>query len=171
MRISFLIAAILAATSGFSQNGRVLKDTGLQKLKIFEGTWIGRNNPGSGDNTSARTTCRWSANGQFLVCDQVITNKDNKATNNLAIYSYDSAGYYKLSLVGIPGMAPFSTPVISRQDTLIYPGEYIDHGEKIYSRTLNVFLSPTYYQYFVQWSKDKINWTTAMQGTSLKVSH
>ena len=147
---------------------KILTDTGLHKLNVFVGTWKSQNNPD--DGTSAVYSCKWSDNGNFLVCDQAVTSAGKK-TNNLAIYSYDVENkHYNLSLVGIPGMEPFSIPVFSEGDTLSYPGEYMDNGQKVYNRTLNIFSSPSSYQFKIQSSKDGKQWTTSMEGKSVKIS-
>lgn len=167
---AFLImTAMFFSISVFAQNGKILKDPGLKKLSVFAGTWRSQNDEAYKDNSFAVYTCRWSAYGNFLICDQIVTKKDGK-TNNLAIYSYDSLNNYKLTLVGIPGVNPFSIPVTSKSDTLIYSGEYTDNGKKVYTRTLNVFLNDAKYKYTVQSSKDGINWATLVEGTAIKIA-
>ncbi len=168
IKTSFFVIGIFLSATIFAQNGIILKDDGLNKLSVFLGTWQSKNNPASDDNTSAVYTCRWSVNKEFLVCDQIVTHKDGQ-TNNLAIYSYDSLNNYKLTLVGIPGVEPFSIPVISSGDSLIYPGSHMENGMKVYNRTVNIFSSNTLYKYFIQSSKDGINWITSLEGKATKI--
>ena len=108
--------------------------------------------------------CQW----KFFGCDQIVTNSDGK-TNNLAIYSYDSLDNYKLTLVGIPGVKPFSIPITSKGDTLIYSGENTENGQAIYTRTLNVFINDSKYRYIVQSSMDENQWTTSLEGIAKKI--
>jgi hypothetical protein len=154
----------------FAQTGKILKDAGLKKLNVFVGTWKSVNTSAGGPAISAISTIAWSANGLYLIADQIVTIGDKK-TNNLSIYSYNQEhDVYKLSLVGVPGMAPFSIPVSYKSDMLIYSSDYTDgSGKKMYNRTLNTFISPTLYTYQVQSSTDSINWTTSMEGRTVKV--
>ncbi|HTR30597.1 MAG TPA: hypothetical protein VMH27_15095 [Puia sp.] len=168
-----LFAGLTAiAASGFAQGPIVLKDSGLKKLAVFVGTWKGENDPDSTGKSAvvAITTCQWSPNGNYLVCDQRVTNQGH-TTNNLSIYSRntDNDGY-TLSLVGIPGMQPFSIPITYKDDELYYLGSYTDNsGKKIYTRTVNTFLSAASYTFKVQSSEDGEHWTTSIRGKSTKI--
>src|SRR5579872_828929 len=142
--------AILGST--MAQTPVVLKDTGLKKLSVLVGTWRGENDP---DSTGKRpvfaiSSCQWSPNGNYLVCDQQVTNQGT-TTNNLSIYSRnaDKDGY-TLTLVGVPGMDAFSIPITYKGDELYYLGSYTDdRGKKVYARTVNTFESPTSYTFKV----------------------
>ena len=150
---------------------RVLTASGLQKLAVFIGTWKGESTVDAThkDNISAVNTIQWSPNGKYLIADQVI-NRDGRETNNLSIYHYNAdKDNYTLSLVGIPGMAPFSTPVTYKGDTLFYNGEYTENGKKVYNRTLNIFTSPSSYVYKIQFSDDGVNWRTNGEGKAEKI--
>jgi hypothetical protein len=167
----FVIAVLISAAT-YAQKAKVLTDTGLMKLKVFVGTWKSQSNDNEAAKNSngAVTTCRWSVNGNYLVCDQMITNGDKKS-NNLALYSYDHAkDQYSIALVGIPGADPYSIPISYKGDVLIYSGEYKNKkGEKVYDRTLNTFFTSKYYTYTVQSSKDGTNWTTLKEGKAFKI--
>ena len=93
-------------------------------------------------------------------------------TNNLSIYSYDpQQDNYKLSIVGVPGMKPFAIGVTYKGDEFIYSSTYTDNGKKVYNRTLNDFISPSYYTFKVQSSTDSLTWTTTMEGKSIKIQN
>jgi hypothetical protein len=154
-----------------AQSANVLTGDGLKKLDVFVGTWKAESivDAGHPDAISATSTIQWSPNGRYLVADQLVTIK-GKETNNLSIYTYNpEKGDYTLSLVGVPGMAPFSIGVLARGDTLFYNSEYMDGGKKVYNRTLNIFNSSTDYVYKVQFSEDGVNWRTDGEGKSRKV--
>jgi hypothetical protein len=163
-----MILAIFFSATIFAQKANVLKGDRLNKLSVLAGEWRAENAPGSTDNTSAVYGCHFSENKNFLVCDQIV-NHEGHQTNNLSIYSYDSLNHYKLTLVGIPGMQPFSIPAITSGDSLIYPGSHLENGITVYNRTLNVFSSNTKYAFFIQSSKDNIHWTTSLSGTAEKI--
>lgn len=168
-----------AQLTAFGQKPRVLKDSGLKKLSAFLGTWRAENDPDStaaaggassgSSGTSAVYTCEWAVNGNFLIADQKVT-RAGSTTNNLSIYSYvPEKDEYLLSLVGIPGMQPFSIRVTYKGDELYYLGDYMDNGKKVYTRTVNTFLSPTNYTFKVQSSGDEVNWTTSFSGKAVKL--
>ncbi|HEV2353143.1 MAG TPA: DUF1579 family protein [Puia sp.] len=150
----------------------VLKDSGLKKLNVFIGTWKAENDPGpaGGPGVSAVSTCRWSANGKFMIADQLVTN-GGQTTNNLSIYSYNpDKDEYTLSLVGVPGREPFSIPVTYKGDEFYYLGSYTnDEGKKIYTRTVNTFTSAGSYTFKVQSSDDGEHWVTSISGKSTKI--
>ena len=165
----FLLSTAAVCTA---QSAEVLKEKGLRKLEVFAGTWKTQGDPDSSKHTpvSALTTCRWSVNGKFLVCDQLVT-ADGAQTDNLSIYSYNpDMDVYTLSLVGVPGMDPFALQVSYRGDTLIYSSRHAEDGKTIYDRTLNIFASPSAYIYQQQSSGDGLHWQTTASGRSIKIA-
>ena len=167
----FLIVLLLPVVA-FSQRPVVLKDSELKKLGIFIGKWKAENDPDSTGKSgiSATYTCQWSANGGYLIADQQVMN-NGQSTNNLSIYNYNpQKDTYTLSLVGIPGMQPFSILVTYKGDELYYLSDYTDNaGKKVYTRTVNSFLSATSYTFKVQSSADGEHWVTSMQGKARKL--
>jgi len=100
-----------------------------------------------------------------------LVNNNGQETNNLSIYNYNAdKDTYTLSLVGIPGVEPFSIGVLARGDTLFYNSEFMDNGKKVYSRTLNVFSSLTDYVYLIQFSEDGVSWRTNGEGKARKIN-
>ena len=160
---------LIASDASVSAQGKVLKDAGLQKLSVFLGTWkAASTDTGEAGKISAVSTGSWSANGDFLVVEQVVNNHGKKGSN-LSIFSYNAAtDDYTLTLVGIAGMAPFTVPMAYSGDTLIFHSEYTDNGAKKYNRTLNIFSSPASYRYVIQNSSDGFNWQTAGEGRAEK---
>jgi len=162
------IISLLIASAATAQTPKVLKQHGIKKLSVLIGKWKSETLVnGKSQGVAAISTCRWSPNGNYLIADQMIVA--NKA-NNLSIYSYvPEKDAYKLSLVGVPGMAPFAIDIVYKGDELIYISSYNDGGKKVYSRTLNDFVSPIYYTFKVQSSTDSLNWTTSMEGRTIKI--
>lgn len=170
--ILFLFVWLAAsAQDGRAGKALVLKEAGLKKLGVFLGTWKAEStDTGAAGKISAVSTGSWSPIGDFLVVEQVVDNNGTK-TNNLSIFQYNPAtDDYTLTLVGIPGMAPFTVPMAYSGDTLVFHSEYTDNGVKKYNRTLNVFSSPKSYRYIIQNSTDSVNWQTAGAGRSVKVA-
>jgi len=153
-----------------AQSARVLTGDGLKRLSVFVGTWKAESvvDAGHPDHINATYICQWSANGQYLVADQLVNN-NGRETNNLSIYAYNAdKGDYTLSLVGVPGMQPFSIGVFARGDTLFYNSEFMNGDKKVYNRTLNIFHSATDYVYKIQFSDDGVNWRTDGEGKARK---
>jgi len=168
----FLIVVLVIGSSAVAQTPVVLKDSGLKKLALFVGTWKAENDPDSTGKSpvSAISSCQWSPNGNYLICDQQVTN-EGTTTNNLSIYSRNSdKDAFTLTVVGVPGMEPFSIPITYKGDELYYLGSYTDNsGKKVYTRTINRFDSPSSYTFMVQSSADGEHWVTSMQGKSRKI--
>ncbi|HLZ86045.1 MAG TPA: hypothetical protein VKQ52_02340 [Puia sp.] len=170
LTLAFLLSLAIPAVV-LSQPARILRDSGLRKLSVFIGKWKAESTIDANhkDKISAVYTCRWSDNGRYMIADQLVNN-NGKETNNLSIYNYNAdKGDYTLSLVGIPGVQPFSIGVQARGDTLFYNSEYTDNGKKMYNRTLNIFASPTSYIYKVQFSDDGVTWRTDGEGSARKM--
>ena len=157
------------ALPGYAQT-KVLTAGGLRKLDVFVGVWRGEaTDSANAGKISAINTCRWSPNGGFLIADQAV-NMNGTERNNLSIYSYNpGTDDYTLTLVGIPGSAPFTVPIAYSGDTLIYHGAYTDNGRRHYTRTLNIFTSPDRYTYLIQSSEDSVHWQTNGEGRSQKI--
>jgi hypothetical protein len=164
-----LLIILVLYTPAYGQHGEILKEQGLKKLSVFLGTWKGENNPGSSNTTTSNTSCGWSLNGRYLVFDQLI-DQAGIHSDNLSIYSYDSLhDSYLLSLVGIPDTEPFSIQMTARADTLIYSGSYLDHGKKIFTRTLNIFKRSSLYVFISQYSGDGSSWINTLEGSASKL--
>lgn len=154
-----------------AQTTRVLTGAGLKKLDAFVGTWKAEaTDSANKGKILAVNTIRWSPNEGFLIADQNVT-MGGGTTNNLSIYSYDPAtDSYVLTIVGVPGRAPFTVPIAYRGDTLIYHSAYTDGGQRYYNRTLNIFRSAEEYVYLVQSSSDSLHWETHGEGRSMRVA-
>jgi hypothetical protein len=166
----YLLSLTFFSAGGFCQEAKVLKETGIKKMSVFLGTWKAGNTATSNNSTTSTTSCGWSLNGRYLVCDQMIHQPEG-LTNNLSIYSYDSlSDSYLLILVGIPHTDPFSIPVTARGDTLFYTGSYMDHDKKVFTRTLNIFKSFSSYIFISQSSPDGFSWVTTLEGSASKTA-
>jgi hypothetical protein len=173
LQTSFLAGCLLlmGVAPARAQSPRVLTGEGVKKLSVFIGTWKAESvvDAGHPEPISATYTCQWSPNGRYLVADQLVNN-NGKETNNLSIYNYNAdKGDFTLSLVGVPGMAPWSIGVLARGDTLFYNSEFMNGGKKVYNRTLNIFNSATDYVYKIQFSDDGVNWRTDGEGKARKM--
>lgn len=165
-----LICGLFCEKAVFAQQGTVLKEHGIKKLGVFWGTWKAvSTDAGDAGKISAVSTGSWSADGDFLVVEQAVDNHGKKA-NNLSIFQYNvSTDDYTLTLVGVPGMAPFTVPLAYSGDTLIFHSEWTENGMKKYNRTLNIFSSAASYRYIIQNSTDSVRWETTGEGVAERV--
>jgi hypothetical protein len=168
---SLLLLMCGSVSPVWAQTAHVLTGAGLKKLDSFVGTWKAEaTDSANKGKISAVNTIRWSSNEGFLIADQNVTIGGG-TTNNLSIYSYDAAtDSYMLTIVGVPGRAPFTVPIAYQGDTLVYHSAYTDGGQRFYNRTLNIFHSAEEYVYLVQSSSDSLHWETHGEGRSVKVA-
>jgi hypothetical protein len=146
-----------------------LKDSGIKKLSAFTGKWHAWNTDSAGKGKIfAVFTCQLSPDGQYLIADRVVTI-NGAVTNVHSIYSYSKdKDDYSETIIGVPGMQPFTVPIAYKGDSLIYHSEYTANGKKMYARTLNIFLSPTSYIFLIQSSENGSYWHTDAEGRATK---
>ena len=115
--------------------------------------------------------CRWSPQGNFLICEQLITSSAGKQTE-LSIYSYNAKdGNYALSSFTGPGAEPGSATVIIKGSIWTYPSSFIGaDGKKTQIRTTNDFSVPGTDTFKTEFSDDNgAHWTVTLQGKARKI--
>lgn len=171
MKIKLLPILIALAIPSvlFAQDGKVLKGSGLDKLKVLIGTWKTVTNVSNA--RSSVSTITFSPDRQFIISDQIIENA-GRQMNSLSVYTYNARGdSYAMTTLGTQGMAPFTIPLTFKGDVMIFTGgSYLNNGKKVYNRTINTFINPKCYTYAVQTSADSINWRATMEGNTIKTS-
>jgi hypothetical protein len=144
----------------------------IDALDRFAGTWQSQgkflDTPYSQPGTSsATTTCAWSSDRVFMICQQVVTMQ-GKRDDDLGIYSYDDAsGAYHFYNVH-PGRTT-STAITVNGNTITYPFTFTEKGQNVTIRTLNVWKSTSLYTWRTDYSTDGgATWTLMASGTSQK---
>ena len=150
------------------------KHADLSSLGAYLGVW---KNEGISKETkyskvgknSAETTCNWSPNHGFLVCDQVVQTPNGKG-NDLSIYTYNEKdqtfAFYGLSRENKHVRTPKLTIEGNRWT---YQGEFDDQGKNIRVRTINEFISATSVTYRTEYSEDSVNWIVMYEGNSKRL--
>jgi hypothetical protein len=145
----------------------------IDQLDRFSGTWHGQGTfvetPYSTAGTSsATTTCAWSGDHLFMVCQQAVT-MNGKRDDNLAVYSYDdAAGAYRFFNIR-PGRIT-STPITVDGNTITYPFSFTDKGKNVTIRTLNVWKNANLYTWRTEYTIDGgAMWTLMASGTSQRI--
>lgn len=167
------------AVSGLAlvQSGGTKEQIATKKLAAFLGKWQGEgeffDTPYSkAAKVASSIDCYWSPQGDFLVCEQHITDPAGAHTQ-LSIYSYNAKDdNYTITSMAGPGKQPWNGTVIINGNIWTYPGGYEDDGKKIEIRTINDFSVPGVESFKTEFSDDGgAHWTLTLQGTAHKVTH
>jgi hypothetical protein len=82
-------------------------DDSTKKLGAFVGKWETEGAFTSGQKTSTSLECRWSPQGSYLVCDQLVNMGTAGDHRQFTVYSYDSkSGNYSYTTLSDPGAKP-----------------------------------------------------------------
>ncbi|HEV2989397.1 MAG TPA: hypothetical protein VG759_13215 [Candidatus Angelobacter sp.] len=174
----FIVTALTGAVWTTNQTNTASASSekeATQKLGVFIGKWEStgeffETKLSRAHKTSSNIECRWSPQGNFLVCEQSITDGSEKRIQ-LSIYSYNSKdGNYTISSMSGPGQQPFNGTVIIKGNLWTYPGGFEKDGKRIEIRTTNDFSVANTEVFKTEFSDDGgAHWTTMLQGTAHKV--
>ena len=174
--ILVLIIAIAFSATEIAQTAGTDDQTATKKLGVFVGKWQSEGRmvetPFShADKISSSIECRWSPQGNFLICEQMITDSAGKH-NQLSIYSYNSKdGNYSISSMAGPGKQPWNGTVIINGNVWTYPGSFEAKGKKVEIRTTNDFSVPDTETFKTEFSDDGgAHWIVTLQGTAHKTA-
>jgi hypothetical protein len=142
------------------------------ELDRFAGVWQSQgtflDTPYSKAGTSsALTTCNWSRDRLFMICQQAVT-MNGKTEGDLGIYTYDDASaaynFYNVRTSRIT-----STAITVDGNTITYPLSFNDKGKNVMIRTVNVWKNSAVYTWRTEFSTDGgANWTLMSSGASQK---
>ncbi len=141
----------------------------LDKLGAFLGQW---NSTGAmrdtafskAGNNSAQTTCSWSFNHGFLICDQLVQTPAGPE-NDLSAYTYDEKDHAFLFFGFSRNDRNARTPKLTIEGNLwTYLGGFDQNGKHISFRTTNTFTSPTNVTWRSEFSDDGTHWTLMGDG-------
>jgi hypothetical protein len=178
-KLIILIFVFGIGIRGFTavQAGSVDEQAATKKLGVFVGKWHSEgaffDTPFSkAGKVTSNIDCSWSPQGNFLICEQLITDSSGKHTQ-LSIFSYNSKdGNYTISSMAGPGKQPWNGTVIINGNIWTYPGGYEGNGKKVEIRTINDFSVPGTESFKTEFSDDGgAHWIVTLQGAAHKVSH
>lgn len=120
-------------------------------------------------SSTARTTCVWSSDRLFLICQQNVV-LGGAPSHDVAIYTYDDAKRaYRFYNVGVNRSGGTELKVDAASIT--YDGSFDDGGRHVLTRTTNVWESPKAYAWRAEYSLDGgAHWTLMGSGRSVQVS-
>lgn len=134
-----------------------LAPPGLAQLDRFVGTWQSSGTfvdsaYSKAGSATATTSCTWSSDRLFLICQQNVT-MNGKPADDIAIYTYDdTTGKYHFYNVS-PGNAN-STKLAVDDSSVTYTDSFTDGAKNVLTRTLNVWQSPQRYTWRSEYSLD-----------------
>ncbi len=167
MKSVFYVLAVAACISlGVAQ-----ADDPAKKLGAFLGKWQTEGAfTGSDTKISSTLECRWSPQGTFLVCDQLVKLPGGDH-HQFTAYSYntkDSA--YSYVTIPDPGAKPNSGKVEIKGNVWTYSSSFENNGKTTQVRTTNEFTDPHTETFKTEFSDDGgASWKTILQGTAHKV--
>ncbi len=153
------------APAGGSQSGDPTKELGA-----FVGKWETEGTFTSGQKTSTSLECRWSPQGSYLVCDQLVNMGGEH--HQFTVYSYDSkTGNYSYTTLADPGAKPSTGGIVIKGNLWTYDSSFTANGKTTMIRTTNEFTDAKTEVFKVASSEDNgANWKVMLQGVAHKIA-
>ena len=144
-------------------------DDPAKKLGAFLGKWETEGAFASGQKTSTSLECRWSPQGFYLVCDQLVRMAGEH--RQFTVYSYDSkTGNYSYTTLSDPGAKPSSGAITIKGNLWIYESSFEANGKTTMIRTTNEFIDEKTEVFKVASSDDGgAHWKIALEGKAHKI--
>jgi len=143
----------------------------IKKLGAFVGKWETEGSFTSGQKTSTTLECRWSPQGSYLVCDQLV-RMGAADQRQFTVYSYNSkAGNYSFTTLADPGARPTTGGITIKGNLWTYDdSSFESNGKKTVMRVTNEFTDAKTEIFKVMSSDDNgATWKIALQGVARKV--
>ena len=142
-----------------------------RKLGAFVGKWETEGSFTSGQKTSTTLECRWSPQGSYLVCDQLV-RMGAADQRQFTVYSYDSkSGKYSFVTLADPGAKPTTGGITIQGNLWTYDDSSFEaKGKKTVIRVTNEFTDAKTEVFKVVTSEDNgVTWKPMLQGVARKV--
>lgn len=142
-----------------------------KKLGAFVGKWETEGSFATGQKTSTSLECRWSPQGSYLVCDQLV-KMGTGAHRQFTVYSYDGkTGNYSYTTLADPGAKPSTGGIIIKGNLWTYDSSFTANGKTTLIRTTNEFTDAKTEVFKVATSEDNgANWKIMLQGVAHKIA-
>lgn len=141
-----------------------------KKLGAFVGKWETEGAFTSGQKTNTSLECRWSPQGSYLVCDQLVNMGGEH--HQFTVYSYDSkTGNYSYTTLSDPGAKPSTGGIVIKGNLWTYDSSFTANGKTTMIRTTNEFTDAKTEVFKVVSSEDNgAHWKTVLEGTAHKIA-
>src|SRR5579864_2134448 len=147
-------------------------DDPTKKLGAFVGKWETEGAFTSGQKTHTTLECRWSPQGSYLVCDQLVHMGAAGDHRQFTVYSYNSkAGNYSFTTLADPGAKPTTGGITIKGNLWTYDdSSFESNGRKTLVRVTNEFTDAKTEVFKVVTSEDDgATWKPMLQGVAHKV--
>ena len=153
-----------------AQTKAVPADDPAKKLGAFVGKWETEGAFAGGQKASTSLECRWSPQGAYLVCDQLVRMAGEH--RQFTVYSYDSkTGNYSYTTLADPGAKPSSGTVEIKGNLWTYNSSFEANSKTTLIRTTNEFTDAKTEMFKVTSSDDGgAHWKTVLEGKAIKVA-
>jgi len=145
------------------------------------GRWVGGNWPlqgrtldtefGKAATLKGLSTCNWSPEHVFVICDEVVY-VNNNPERNLGVYSFDpKSGKYRYVELTPQGAQPEVSELIITENgsRWEYRGEQEIKGKKIIFHTINVYRDVDHIDWWNEYSTDGgQHWARSAEGTEIR---
>lgn len=144
-------------------------DDPAKKLGAFLGKWETEGAFAGGQKTSTSLECRWSPQGFYLVCDQLVRMAGEH--RQFTVYSYDSkTGNYSYTTLADPGAKPSTGEITIKGNLWTYESSFEANGKTTMIRTTNEFTDDKTEVFKVASSDDGgAHWKIALEGKARKI--
>lgn len=142
-----------------------------KKLGAFVGKWETEGSFTSGQKTSTTLECRWSPQGSYLVCDQLV-RMGGADQRQFTVYSYNNkAGNYSFTTIADPGAKPTTGGITIKGNLWTYDdSSFTANGKTTMVRVTNEFTDAKTEVFKVVTSEDNgATWKPMLQGVARKV--
>jgi len=167
-----VLAAVLATALFTSASSKAIPvDDATKKLGAFLGKWQTEATFASGEKATTSLECRWSPQGAFLICEQMV-KLGTSEHRQLTVYSYNSKdGTYSYSTLSDPGTKPSSGSLTIKGNVWTYDSSYEADGKTTQIRNTNEFPDPKTEVFKIVSSDDGgAHWKPMLEGKAHKIA-
>lgn len=152
-----------------AQDEAAKPDDPAKKLGAFLGKWETEGAFAGGQKTSTSLECRWSPQGFYLVCDQLVRMAGEH--RQFTVYSYDSkTGNYSYTTLADPGAKPSTGGITIKGNLWTYESSFEANGKTTMIRTTNEFIDDKTEVFKVASSDDGgAHWKIGLEGKARKI--
>lgn len=148
-------------------------DDPTKKLGAFVGKWETEGAFTSGQKTHTTLECRWSPQGSYLVCDQLVNMGSAGDHRQFTVYSYDSKNSkYSYVTLADPGAKPATGGITIKGSLWTYDdSSFTANGKTTTIRITNEFTDAKTEVFKVASSEDNgATWKIMLQGVAHKIA-
>ena len=164
-RLTFACLSLIVVVAASS--ARAAGPDPYAALQLYDGAWSVTTD-GQAGTTNLVNHC--ARTGLFFACEQVINGKTGALVVFKPIERRADGQAYMIEALRADGHAPgpWSLLIIDG-DRWVYPDDFMEHDQRVYTRTVNVFTGRDRIHFEIQRSTDQKSWTTQMSGDERRV--